>query len=151
MDQVQWTIPSPPKSSFINYSQSECEVIALNELTSIKKIVPPHSLVIVNEKLNWNEHIEVTCSKIIQYCYGLLKTRTTLNISTLKAMSHVYIYPHLKYGTICWGNSKKTSDIFKMQRAIRNIVGAKKMDSCKPCFKTLEFFFFVTRAVQLSP
>lgn len=141
---IEWTnynqlVLNPSKSSFLNYSQSECEKIALNELTCIERNYSTKFLgVIINEKLNWNEHIEATCSKIILYCYGLFKTRSILNISALKSIYYGYIYPHLKYGIICWGNSNKAHDIFKIQkRAIRNIVGANKMDSCKPHFKTL--------------
>ena len=88
------------------------EIITLNELTSIERNCSTKFLgVILNEKLNWNEHIEVACSQIILYCYGLFKTRTTLNISALK---YIY-YEYMKCGIICWGNSKKTSYIFKKE------------------------------------
>ena len=61
--------------------------MALNELTSIGRNFSTKFLsVIGNKKLNWNAHIEVTCSKIIPYFYGLFKTRTTLNISELKSI-----------------------------------------------------------------
>ena len=82
---VTKSLISPSKSSFLNYSQSECEMIALNGFTCIDRNYYTKFLgVIINEKLHRNEHIKSACSKIISYCYGLFKTRTILNVICLK-------------------------------------------------------------------
>ena len=72
---------------------------------------------IINEKLNWNEHIAATRSKIIPHFYGLFKTRSILNvyIYVLKSIYYGYIHPHLKYGIICWGTSNKNYHMFNIQ------------------------------------
>jgi hypothetical protein len=92
----------------------------------------------ISNDLKWDLHIKHVANKIIPYCYGLLRTNSTLNISALKSIYFGYIHSSLKYGIICWGNSTNCKKLFTLQkRAIRYIVKAKKRDSCKPIFKSL--------------
>ena len=88
--------------------------------------------------MKWDLHIKHVADKIIPYCYGLLKTNSTLNIGALKSIYFGYIHSNLKFGIICWGNSSNCKKLFTLQkRAIRYISKAKKRDSCKPLFKSL--------------
>ena len=55
------------------------------------------------------------------------------------------IHSHLKYGIICWGSSKCANKLLMLRkRAIRNMVGARKLDSCRPLFKSLNILTLVS-------
>ena len=95
--------------------------------------------VLISDDLKWKNHIDITCKKIIPYCYALNKTNKVLNIPTLKSIYYAHIFSHLKYSIVSWGSSPHAKKLFQIQKwAVRSIVGVKKSTSCKPIFKKLK-------------
>jgi hypothetical protein len=57
---------------------------------------------------------------------------------TLKMTYHAYFYSIMTY-ELFWGNSSYSNIVFKLQkRVIRNIMGARTIDSCREYFKSLK-------------
>ena len=64
--------------------------------------------VIIDNKLNWSDHILYIKNKIAKSIGILYKTRTFLNKNTLRNLYYTFIYPYLIYCSEIWGN---TNDI----------------------------------------
>ena len=68
---------------------------------------------------------------------GIFELNSILDVPALKAIYYGHIYPHLKYGIICWENISKISSLFSIQkRALRCIARIDKLASCKPHFQS---------------
>ena len=143
---MQWTAMNqlqlnPSKSCFLTYKVSDEDNVRLsiNDKDIIEKSEYMKFLgVNISYDMKWELHINHVANKIIPYCYGLLRTSSTLNIAALKSIYYAYIHSNLKYGIICWGNSTNSKKLFTLQkRALRYIAKAKQQDSCKPLFKSL--------------
>ena len=59
----------------------------------------------VDNKLNFEEHINALATKISRSLGVLWKLRHTLPKSALRYLYHSMIHPHLLYGITVWGNS----------------------------------------------
>jgi hypothetical protein len=143
---VNELVLNPSKSSFINFSKSGPFDLTYNHNTAINKTNSTKFLgVIINQNLNWSDHIEAICTKIVPYCYGIFKLNSILDVSSLKTIYYGYIYPHLKYGIICWGNTSKISSLFTIQkRAIRCIARIDRSVSCKPFFQSFRILTIIS-------
>ena len=109
------------------------------EITNSKKFLG----IQMTDVLKWEKHIGQLQNQIVPYCYGLLRTNATLGIKALKSINFAYM--QLKYGIISWGNSSLVKKVFTLQkRAVRNIVGARSTDTCKPIFKSLNILRFTS-------
>lgn len=92
----------------------------------------------VQDSLKWSTHIlNLTISlNRSSYAIRILSSSTSLNI--VKIAYFAYFHSILKYGIIFWGNSPESITIFRIQkRTIRTMLGAKRLESCKPLFKAL--------------
>lgn len=80
--------------------------------------------VIIDNKLNWTEHILAVKRKIARGLAILCKIRKKLDKRVLKQMYYSYIECHLIYCIEIWGNTNKTNitSLFRLQKkAIRLI------------------------------
>ena len=127
---MQWTAMNqlqlnPSKSCFLTYKVSDEDNVRLsiNDKDIIEKSESMKFLgVNISYDMKWELHINHVANKIIPYCYGLLRTSSTLNIAALKSIYYGYIHSNLKYGIICWGNSTNSKKLFTLQkRALRYI------------------------------
>ena len=77
--------------------------------------------IIVDDKLNWIDHITYVKTKISKGIGIICKARKYLNEKTLKSLYHVYIYLYLTYCVDVWGCSSKfylNSLLFFLQQKI---------------------------------
>ena len=58
--------------------------------------------VIINSKLNWNDHIQTIRNKINKNMGIIFRTRNNLNRNTLLMLYHSIIQPYLDYCNIVW-------------------------------------------------
>ena len=90
----------------------------------------------INNKLNWNSHINKVTNKISKTVGILNKLRSFLPSYVLQTIYNTLILPHLIYGILAWG--RHTNAIHKIQkRAIRIIAGSKYNAHTEPLFKQL--------------
>ena len=64
--------------------------------------------VIIDEKLNWSDHIRYIKNRISKSIGIINKTRTFLDKNTLRNIYYTFIYPYLIYCIEIWGNKNDT-------------------------------------------
>lgn len=94
--------------------------------------------VVVDEGLNWTQHIDYVHPKLCTACYAIKTIKETSGPLNAKIAYHALIESHIRYGIVLWGNSPHASKIFKMQkRAVRILEGLGYIDSCREAFRKL--------------
>ena len=63
--------------------------------------------VIIDNKINWNEHIKYTCKKISKSVGIFWKIKNKMNKKTLINLYYTFIYPFIIYCNIVWGRAPK--------------------------------------------
>ena len=58
--------------------------------------------VIIDDNLNWSEHIKTFRNKILKTIGVLYKTRYYLNEKSLFLILNSLFISHIKYGLLCW-------------------------------------------------
>jgi hypothetical protein len=111
------------------------------ETETIQRVTSTKFLgIIIDDCLNWSEHINFTRKKISSGLYALNASKHILPQQHLKTLYYTLIHPYLNYGTLLWASSAKTH-IRKLQimqnKAIRSITLSKYNASAIPIFKTL--------------
>ena len=90
----------------------------------------------INNKLNWNSHINKVTNKISKTVGILNKLRSFLPSGVLQTIYNTLILPHMIYGILAWGRHTKV--IHKIpKRAIRIIAASKYNAHTEPLFKQL--------------
>ena len=82
----------------------------------------------LDEKLNWNEHINAISKKITMATYGLHKAGKYLDCKRRKLLYSSLIHSHLTYGLPNWGNATQgrlNQLLVKQKKAIRQIFRLK--------------------------
>ena len=63
---------------------------------------------IIDHKINWQDHINHTKNKISSGLYALNKSKHVLEKHHLKTLYHSLIHPYLSYGLLLWGSASKS-------------------------------------------
>jgi hypothetical protein len=96
---------------------------------------------LIDENLNWHEHIDSCRSKISGGLYALNKIKHILSTYNMRTLYHSLIYPYLTYGTLLWGCSHSTYlrslDILQ-KKAIRTVSKSNYNAHTEPLFKNLQ-------------
>jgi hypothetical protein len=120
---------------FVNHSKSSFLIFTKNRIKHNFKVnldnSPIHQShstkyhgIIINDKLDWKDHIASLKSKFARNSYVLTKLKPYVNKHTLKLIYYSLIYPHLQYGIANYGSAATyhLDPIVKLQkRIIRNI------------------------------
>lgn len=92
--------------------------------------------IVIDDKLNWKEHVERVCGKLDRFVYAIRKLRLVSSKQTVLSAYHGYVSSVLRYGLVIWGNSVDIERAFLVQKkTIRAMSGADYLDHCKPLFK----------------
>ena len=83
--------------------------------------------ILIDHSLKWNNHVNLILRKLANAARILCTIRHFVNKSTLRSLYFSFVYPHLKYGIIVWGNSNKNllKSIQVMQNKIIRIMSFK--------------------------
>ena len=65
--------------------------------------------VLLDENLNWKEHIKYTENKIAKNLGLLYKARSFLERNALAALYYSYIQTYINYANIAWGSTCRTN------------------------------------------
>ena len=92
--------------------------------------------VTLDEKLNWNSHIDKISCKVSR-CIGMIcKLKHFLPLHILKTLYTSLILPYFHYGILAWGMF--SSRLFKFQKkAVRTVTNSKYNAHTDPLFKSL--------------
>ncbi|KAK9511557.1 hypothetical protein O3M35_000190 [Rhynocoris fuscipes] len=95
--------------------------------------------IMMDQRLDWSEHIAATLSKVSRGCFILRKLRSCVDLAAMKSAYFAYVHSHLRYGTIVWGRANAITRLFKMQkRFVRLIEGLPRKQSCRSIFRKLK-------------
>ena len=97
--------------------------------------------ILIDQNLKWNNHINLILQKLANAARILCTIRHYVNKSTLRSLYFSFVYPHLKYGIIVWGNSSKSllHSLQVMQNKIVRIMSFKCLKDhvyLNPLFKS---------------
>ena len=97
--------------------------------------------VILDNKLNWIEHIGYVKNKVAKGIGIICKARKFLIKKVLLTLYNTFIFPYLIYCVEIWGCAKKTylASLYILQkRIVRTITFADKLAHTGPIFKDIE-------------
>ena len=93
--------------------------------------------IIVDEHLEWNEHINLCKRKISSGNYVLKSLKNTLSTSLLTTIYYSMIHPYLSYGIMLWGSTCKRH-LHKIEilqkKAIRSLYKTRYNEHTMPLF-----------------
>ena len=80
--------------------------------------------VIIDEKLNWSDHVNNLKIKLAKGSGIIRKCRICFSIDTLLTLYYSFIYPYITYCLEVWGgtNERNLNSIFILQRRIIRII-----------------------------
>ena len=81
--------------------------------------------VIINEKLNWNQHIAAIKQKMSRHLGIMYKLKGIIPLSARLSIYHSFVQSHLNYCSLIWGFSTKTNidGLFAIQKkGIRAVI-----------------------------
>jgi hypothetical protein len=91
--------------------------------------------------LSWKSHIDQLLPKLSSACYAIRAIKPHVNQETFLMVYYAYFHSVMNYGTIFWGNSSYSINIFRLQKkGIRIMTSTKNKSSCRQLFKTLRIF-----------
>ena len=96
--------------------------------------------VIINNQLNWKNHLEYICTKIARYIGIILKARHVFLKHTLLSLYYSLIYPYLTYCIQVWGATyqRHLSKLMILQKKIVRIIhGVPPRTHTEPFFLVL--------------
>ncbi len=92
----------------------------------------------IDHKLNWKIHIQNLCKKLSRHIGIINRLKSYLPQQTLLQLYYSFIYPHVLYCILVWGNCAKTVInplIVLQKRVVRIISGAAFRQHSPPLFK----------------
>ena len=90
----------------------------------------------IDHSLVWKNHVEFLVTKLSKAYFAILTLSGIVDYSVLKQVYYAYVYSHITYGIIFWGNSSLSIKVFRKQKEIvRVMMGATKRASCQPLFR----------------
>lgn len=134
------------KTNFMIFTTSQNQipnnvVIKIRD-TKINRVFSTNFLgIIIDQNLNWKEHIRKIALKISKSIGALFKIRHKLNIKTLMKIYHSIIYSHLQYCIPVWGGTGKThiECLHKLQKRFVRLATNSEYNKApsSPLFKEL--------------
>jgi exonuclease III len=95
--------------------------------------------IVIDRRLDWKDHVAHVSNKLSSACFALRTVSLVVSPDTVKTVYYGYVYPHLRYGVMFWGNSTESSRVFTIQKKVVRIMF--KLDyrqSCKPFFQNFK-------------
>ena len=116
------------KPHFVIFSFSNKRIVNTNDIVidqPVSRVSYTKFLgVIINEKLNWSEHVNNLKIKLAKGSAIIRKCRTCFSIATLISRYYSFIYPYITYCLEVWGgtNERNFNSISILQKRIIRII-----------------------------
>lgn len=92
----------------------------------------------IDKCLKWSEHIDTLCGRVARLCYTIKTLGERVDTDALRMYYFASVHSVLSYGIVAWGSSTDVSRVLLLQkRAVRYIVGATRLEGCRPLFRRL--------------
>ena len=131
------------KSCFLNFSLvppiPNIELKIANKAIEQKKVTK-YLGVLIDDKLQWKEHIQSVNMKIRKGIGILYNLKEFVTQSTLKTLYYSFIQPYLDYNIINWSSAPSSNfECLRVstKKAIRTILSKNKREHTLPLFKEL--------------
>jgi hypothetical protein len=123
-----------PKKSVINLYMGNVKIVQCGKLFDTKSV--KFLGVMVDDELNWNEHIRYVANKVRRVLFSLNKVKRSLPTATNIILFQSLAMPHFEYCLNIYGNSCQIQILVKLQKwGIRNATNSKYNAHTKPLFK----------------
>ena len=136
------------KTNYMLFSRSKINFeikILINDNVIERVFVTKFLGVLIDEKLKWQEHINLVRSKVVKNISVLYKFKHIFDHNALRILYCSLILPYLTYCVEVWGNSFK-SHLAKIEiiqkRAVRIICGARHLEHTSKLFGDLKLLKF---------
>lgn len=109
---------------FFNYKRKTCSDdigLSLDNVRLSCESSCKYLGVIIDEKLNWKEHIEYVITKIKKFIGIFYRLRNKLNCRILKDLFFALVYPHLLYGVEIYSAANKSA-LYRLNICINRIL-----------------------------
>ena len=96
--------------------------------------------IIIDNKLNWLEHIKCISRKIVKGTGIIIKSRKSFETETLFNLYNALIFPHISYCIHVWGNTASVHLhrlYVRQKKIIRIIYGVRPRTHTEPLYKAL--------------
>jgi hypothetical protein len=106
--------------------------------------------VIVDQNLNWEDHVDKLCKKLSSMLYIIRRIRNLTNEDTAVVAYHSLFHSHLRYGIAAWGSasSGNLNRILVIQKkTVRTILRLHHLEHCKPYFSKLEILTIISQYI----
>ena len=117
------------KTHFIIFSFSNKRIVNTNDIVidnqPVSRVSHTKFLgVIIDEKLNWSEHVNNLKIKLAKGSGIIRKCKICFSIDTLLTLYHSFIYPYITYCLEVWGgkNERNLNSIFILHKRIIRII-----------------------------
>ena len=130
--------PSPQcgKTNFVIFRgyRKPCDhnvTLLINKKAIEQKNYVKYLGILIDEHLNWKEHICIVTKKISRSVGIICKLRLCLNTSLLRTIYYSLVYSHLNYGIHVWGSACDTDQekFFSCKKRLSEqlpVIGATK-------------------------
>ncbi len=128
----------PFKSTHVNNINNS---IAIGDVMIERKQYVKFLGVIIDENLNWKQHIISTRNKIVKITYCMKTIKNLLPLKYKKTLYESLIKPHLEYGIIFWGgipDSHLNCLVKQQKKIIRLITNSNYNAHTAPIFNKLK-------------
>ena len=118
--------------------KDDCKIIINDNVTAVKFFA-----VLVDEKINWKEHINLVCNKVSRTLGVIRKISGLVNQNCLLTLYYSLIYPHVTYCNIVWASTYDSyfHSIYLLQkRFVRTATLSKRHYHSAPLFNKLKLF-----------
>ena len=98
--------------------------------------------VIIEDKLNWKDHVSFVCRKVARGLGVKIKARKVLQNESLKSLYYSFIHPYFIYWNQVWGSACRTNIeplLILQKKALRIITGVHPRSPSEPLFCQLKF------------
>ena len=135
------------KSNYMVFGKNRSHLpdVKLNGVTLEKVFFTKFLGVIIDYKLNWENHIQVVKQKVSRAVGAICRIKNKVNISVLLLIYNSLILPHLSYCCEIWGNTydKRLNPLTILQKKLLKIIcGLKWRDSSSKWFEKLRILKF---------
>jgi len=83
----------------------------------------------IDASLTWKEHIHALSNKLSKAYYLISFLSWVVDTETLLTVYYAYVYSHLSYGVVFWGDSVDVNKPFILQKKIVRKISHTKFDA----------------------
>ena len=116
---------------FGKHKQEQCVALKINDIVIERVDATKFLGVVIDQSLNWNNHINLVRSKLAKVASVLYKVSHVIDRSSLHTLYCSLFLPYLMYCCEIWGNNYKTKlqcIVSLQKRVMRTVYGVSRLE-----------------------